>query len=534
MVQKSTSRLLGANLRMVLQKCTTNRFTSFLSGIVVTFFLQSSTATILLSSSFAKNNYLTLPMALAIVIGADLSTTLIAQILTFDLSWLSPAFMIIGHILHSNFSDRGYLKRLAAIFIGLSLMLLSLAMIRESMQPLVHSETLPYILKPLQYDPILALLIGAFITWLMHSSLAAVLLFSSIALSGAVPLELGLYLILGANLGGAFIAFILMIQDVPAARRIPLGNLMMRLATVAIVFFLINDISAYLKTFGDDPARMLVHFHTGFNLFLAILFLPLVRPVAKLCKKIFPDNAAKTEPGAPMFLDEKALDTPVIALAGAARETLRMAEHVETMLLKTISTFKHNDTTLIDSIRREDDVVDKIYENIKFFIAKLSREALDTGEADRCMQIITFSTNLEYAGDIIEKNLMDLAQKKTKKNEHFSPEGMAEIENFHKIVLENMQLAQNIFMLQDPELARSLVQKKQNVRDAVQKSSDQHFQRLSEGKVSSIATSALHLDIIRDYRRINTYMTAVAYSILDKKNPAMPSEDRAIMQESPA
>lgn len=517
MVRRSFVRGFGAQLKHVLSLGTKNRISSFFSGIFVTFFLQSSTATILLISSFAKSGLISSFAALAFVIGADVSTTLVARLLVLDLSLLSPLLLIAGYVVYKD-NAAGQRNQYARIFIGLGLMLLSLSLLRQAVGPLKTSEVLPYILAPLDHDPLIAILIAATIAWIMHSSLATVLFFATLATGGMIDPELALYLVMGANLGGAIIPYALMLKENSSAvRRITIGNLIMRITIILLLLPFADLIVVYMSMLDAGPDIAVINAHIGFNILLALVFIPLVRILSEVCKRIVPDRIDRDSPETPVFLDDKALDTPVIALAGAARETLRMAEFVESMLEQAIETFRKNDPKLVQKIRDQDDVVDKIYENIKLYMTHLSRESMGTAEANRYIQILTFSTNLEYVGDIIDKNLMELAEKKIKKNENFSEEGMMEIEDFQKAVLENMQLAQNIFLLQDADLARQLVEEKKYMRKAMRKSSEKHFQRLSEGKSSSIATSSLHMDIIRDYRRINTYMTAVAYNILEQE-----------------
>lgn len=499
----------------------------------MTFFLQSSTATLLLISSFAKSGLITTFAALAVVIGADLSTTLIARLLVLDLSLLSPILIVTGYLCYK---DRGSdtRKQISNIFIGLGLMLLALSLLRESIEPLTHSQTLPYILAPLQTDPVIAIAFAALITWIMHSSLAAVLFFASLSTSAEVSTELGIYLILGANLGGAIIPYALMAREQNAnVRRITVGNLVMRSSIILLILPFANLVELIFDAYEMPSDIGLINLHIAFNVLLAILFIPLVGPLALLCKKIVPERANDESPDTPVFLDDKAKDTPIIALAGAARETLRMAEFVEQMLEDTIQTFQKNDSKLIKKIKETDNIVDKIYNNIKLYMTHLHKDEMDAQEANRYVQILTFSTNLEYVGDIIDKSLMELAEKKIKKHDNFSPEGAQEIQDFHKIVLDNMKLAQNIFLLQDAALASQLVDGKKSVRKAVRKSSEKHFERLTEGRASSLATSSLHLDIIRDYRRINTYMTAIAYNIIeqDKKQEKKKKKKQQALQE---
>ncbi|MCB1721905.1 MAG: Na/Pi cotransporter family protein [Alphaproteobacteria bacterium] len=516
MVKLGFTRAYGTSLHRALLYSTRNRFYACASGIGVTSLLQSSTATALLLISFVKKSTIPLTAALAVIIGADIATTLVAQILTLDLSWLSPALLILGvsgYLIHEHGGRKRHIFR---IVIGLGLMLLALALIKQASAPLTHSDTLPLILAPLEFDPITAILFSAILTWVMHSSLAAVLLFASLASNNIIDLELGTLLVLGANLGGGFIPFIATYKDGVIARRITFGNIIMRTAILALTFFFMDTALGVVEIINLDTARNLINLHMGFNLALAFLFLPNVQWITRLCERLLPEKTSLPPKAyTPLYLDNKALSTPVVALASAARETLRMAEMVQDMLEKTIEAFKQNDTTLAKAISEEDNTIDRLYYEIKLYMTKLTQEALDPKESDRYLQIITFATNLEHIGDIIDNSLMELAKKKIKKKERFSDKGWAEIKDFHRSVVENMRMAQTIFLSEDPSLARSLIEQKRIVSDAAKSSSALHFERLRSGLPETIATSSLHLDIIRDYRRINSYITSVAYAILE-------------------
>jgi phosphate:Na+ symporter len=516
MVKLGFTRAYGTSLRKTVLKGTSNRFLACMSGMGVTVLLQSSTATTLLLISFVKNSAVPLAAALAVIIGSDIATTLVAQILIFDISWLSPSLLIIGIVGHMMNEQGGRKRHLFRACIGLGIMLLSLSLIKQASAPLSTSETLPLILSPLESDPIMAILVSAVLTWVMHSSLAAVLFFATLATGGIIDLELGILVILGANLGGAFIAFGVTFKDGIEARRVTTGNIIMRCATVFLFLVFFEKTQTTLENTGLSDARNLVNLHTAFNVALAIIFLPTVSWLAKLCKVLIPSQTyEKKPPHEPLYLDEQALNTPVIALAGAARETMRMSEIVEDMLQKTIDAFKENNAGLAKDIRTQDDTVDILYTKIKLYLTRLTQEALDPKESDRYLQIMTFATNLEYIGDIIDKSLMEMAQKKIKHKERFSDQGWIEIKNFHAEVTHNMRTAQAIFLSEDPELAQQLIDQKKDIAGAAKASSALHFERLREGLPETIATSSLHLDIIRDYRRINSYITSVAYAILE-------------------
>ncbi len=487
-----------------------------MAGIGVTAILQSSTATTMICASFASKKMIGTAAGLAVIIGADVSTTLVAQVLTFDLSWLMPILLIAGVALHHFYEHKGRKRHVARAFIGLGLVLLSLSIIKESASPLSTSEVLPIILQPLEREPLLALIIAGLLTWLLHSSLAAILIIASFTSSELITMHLGLLLVLGANLGGAIIPYAMTIKMNACARRITTGNMIMRISCVLLV---LPFLDIFMKTFSDiniAASREIIHFHTLFNIFLACLFLPLITPLSKLCSKLVPykpSNADEEEK--PLYLDETALESPTIALAGAAHEVLRVSKIIEDMFIDSMTALQNEDRKVLERIKTSDKTVDKLHDHIKYYLTRVNEEALDPKESDRFLQILSFSTNLEYIGDIIESSLHELITTKIGLRTRFSDEGFKEIKDFHQTILKNMKVAQAIFMSEDPKLARQLVEGKATVRKAAQESSERHFQRLREGIPETKSTSALHTDIIRDYKRINSYITTIAYAILN-------------------
>lgn len=516
MVKNGFTRAYATSLQRIIANSTSNRLKAFIAGLGVTAILQSSTATTMICSSFASKKMIGTAAGLAVIIGADVSTTLVAQILTFDLSWLMPLLLITGVFMHHRYEHQGRKKHIARALIGLGLILLSLTIIKQSAAPLGTSETLPVILKPLEAEPLLALIVAGAITWVLHSSLAAVLIIASFTSSGLINFKLGLLLVLGANLGGAIIPYMMTLKMGARAKRITTGNVIMRVSCILMILPFLDFILTFFSEINIAQSREIIHFHTMFNVFLALVFLPLVLPLSKLCKKLVPhQEEQESDETKALYLDKSSVEAPTIALAGAAQETLRMAKIVEGMFNDSMIALKSDDPALVKNIREADEVVDKLHSQIKLYMTQVSAESLDPKESDRFLQILSFSTNLEHIGDIIEKSLSELITSKIKARNRFSDEGFQEISNFHKNILTNMKIAQAIFMSEDPTLARQLVEGKKSIRLAAQQSTEQHFKRLREGIPETISTSALHTDIIRDYRRINSYITTVAYSILE-------------------
>jgi phosphate:Na+ symporter len=514
MVRTGLTRAFGAALRRAIGACSRNRFTAFAGGLGLTGVLQSSTATALLLASFAGRGLITLSIALAVMLGANVGTTITAQVLSFDLNWVSP-LMIGAGVIGFLSSDQDKIRHLGRVAIGLGLMLLSLQLLEHAALPLRASETFVTVLKGLQDEYVLAALFATAATWFIHSSLSTVLLVMSFAASGIIEPELALALVVGANIGGAVAPYFDQSSTDIEARRVPLGNLITRAAVGALVLPFLVPIHHWLAIIDPTPARLLVNFHTAFSVLAAIIFMPLIDPLAALCRRLLPSRPQPDDPSRPRHLDATVLDTPAEALACAARETLNLGDRVSDMLRQTIVVFEKNDQRIAREVEQADNVVDKLYEAIKLYLIQVSRNELGEEEGRRYVEILSFTTNLEHIGDIIDKNLMELAGKKIKKRYMFSSEGMSELKAIHAHVLENVRLALNVFTTRDLSLARRLVAEKTAMREAETVAADSHYARLREGRPESMETSSIHLDVIRDLKRINGHLTSVAYPILE-------------------
>ena len=519
MVRTGIERAFGNNLRNFLSYATQDKLKAAATGLGVAAALQSSTATALLVISCVSNGLLQTAPALAIMLGADVGSTIVVQVLSFDLHWLSPVLLLIGVSLFLSTSKRKP-RQLGRIIVGLGLMLLSLQLIVTSSEPLRDSSTLATVIAALDKEPLLALLVAALLTWLAHSSVAIVLLIMSLVSIGIVPLALGFALVLGANIGSGLIPLLLTLRQTPTTRRIPLGNFLFRLTGALLVLLIVELVTPLLTAMGSDAARQIANFHTFFNLALAIFFLPFTESVARLTEKWLPElpteEDALTALQNPSHLNPDLLDKPHLALTCATREVLRMADRVEAMLRNTLDAFRpgYADKEQLIRLGSIDDEVDKMNKALKLYLTELSRNELSQADSQRCMEITTFTIKLEYIGDIIEKNLLTLARKKLKSKQDFSEQGWQELTGMHTRVVENMQLALNVFVSSDIESARQLIEAKEEFRDLEFRNNKRHLARLRAGQIASIETSAVHLDIMRDLKQINSHLASVAYPIL--------------------
>jgi phosphate:Na+ symporter len=514
MVRTGLTRAFGASLRRAIGVCSKNRFTAFAGGLGLTGLLQSSTATALLLASFAGRGLISLPIALAVMLGANVGTTLTSQVLSFNLSWLSP-LMIAAGVISFLSTEQDKPRHLGRVAIGLGLMLLSLQLLTSGTEPLRSAPSFVAALAGMQDEYVIAVLFGALATWVVHSSLSTVLLVMSFAASGIVHPPLALSLVIGANIGGALAPYMDQSSTNPPARRVPLANLITRVVIGLAFLPFLGPVVHWLSLIDPAPARLAVNFHSLFSLVAAVVFMPLIDPMAALARRLLPDRPTTDDLGQPRHLDPNVLDTPAEALGCAMRETLYLGDRVSDMLRQTMEVFEKNDQKGVRAIEAADNTVDHLYEAIKLYLVQVSRTELGEDEGRRYIEILTFTTNLEHIGDIIDKNLMELAAKKIKNRLTFSAEGMSELKAFHARVSENLRLSLNVFTTRDLSLARRLVAEKTAMREVEAKASDSHFARLREGRPESMETSTIHIDVIRDLKRINGHLTSVAYPILE-------------------
>jgi phosphate:Na+ symporter len=515
MVHSGILRAFGSDLRLLLARALNNRFAAFAAGLGLTALLQSSTATALITSSFSAEGLVSLVPALAIMLGANLGTTLIVQVLSFNIAAAAPVLFIIG-LLAFRTGARSRIKDLGRVAIGLGLMLLALHILLDTLAPAENAPGMRVFMNAITGDPVLCVLLGALVTWLVHSSVATVLLIMSLAYAQFLTPYAALALVLGANLGSAINPLLEGARrDNPASYRLPLGNLLNRAVGLLIVLPLLQPISEAMVAWQPDLAKMTAAFHIAFNAGTAILFIGLLDTLARLLKRLLPNRVANADPSRPRYLDDSALETPSLALADAARETLHMGDLVEVMLRKVMAALMTNDRTLVDQVSRMDNNVDSLDEAIKLYVTKLTRGSLDEREGRRAMEIISFAINLEHIGDIIDKNLSELATKKIKRRFQFSPEGAEELSAFHKRTMDSLRIAFGVFMSGDVGEARKLLAEKALLRNAELAATERHLDRLREGRPESIETTSLHLDVLRDLRRIHSHICSVAYPVLD-------------------
>lgn len=517
MVRTGVERAHGTRLKAALRGARGGTAQMALVGMVLAVVLQSSTAVGVLASGFVTSGILTVSTGIAALLGADLGSALVVKILSFDLSGLIPLLLLVGGTMFLKFEART-VRQTGRIVLGIAFVLLSLQMVGQATEPLRDSSLLPGLVGYLRGDPLTAFLVAAIIAWIVHSSVATMLLLVTFAGSGMLPLEVAVPMVLGANLGGGIIAVWLTRGMEVEARRIPLGNLIFRGVAASSMLIVTQTIELPIILLGSTEPVQLVNFHLVFNFVLVLLGLPLVRPMERLARLLLPDPSVKTgsDEIAPIVstLKNAPVDNPTVALASTKRELLRMGETVAAMYRPVMELMDGGNLEKIARVRALDEQVNRKHTDIKLFIAELKRGELSESDAKLGADLTDFSINLEHIGDIIAKSLLTLAESRAQQNLRFSPEGWLEMCNLHSRVEANMQLALNVLISGDVESARQLVKEKEIMRKLARDSHDRHLERLRNSQSASIDTSDIHLEAVRAIKEINSLLVTVAYPIL--------------------
>ena len=543
-VRTGILRLYGGDLRRVLRRSVgRNRVAAFAAGVAVTGLIQSSTATALIVAAFAGQGLIGTAAALAVMLGADVGTSLVTVVLSFDLSWLAPLLIFVGVVLFLSRQSTPT-GRFGRVLIGLGLIIFALQWIRVAAKPIVEAAGVKVIFASLTGDILLDMLVAAVATILCYSSLAVVLLVATLSSLGLIGLPVAFGLVLGANLGSGALGMLSTLRSPPEARRVTLGNFLFKLIGCVVAIPLVAPVAAFINRMGLADAHEVVMFHFAFNIAIAVLFIAWTESIARVAERLLPARPIETDPSKPRHLDPSALDTPALAIANAAREAIRIGDIVEQMLTGMLTVLKTNDRVLSRRLRAMDDHVDSLYTAVKLYLTQISREALEEREGRRWTDIVSFTINLEQVGDIVERILSDIEDKKLDKGRNFSEAGMTEICDLHARLVANLRLGMSVFLNGDLKSAQELLAQKVLFRDLERAYADSHLGRLAGNTVESIETSSLHLDLISDMKRINSHVCSIAYPILEEAGvlaptrlkepePANPRKRRAWAKDKP-
>ncbi|MPQ65033.1 MULTISPECIES: Na/Pi cotransporter family protein [unclassified Pseudomonas] len=524
-VRTGILRVYGSHLRHVIGRNMSKRPLAFVAGILVTAMVQSSNATAMLVTSFVGQGLMTLTPALAVMLGADVGTALMARVLTFDLSWLSPLLIFLGVIffLSRKQTRAGQLGRVG---IGLGLIILALQLIVEAAAPITHAQGVKVMFASLTGDILLDALVGALFAMVSYSSLAAVLLTATLAGADVISLPVAIGLVIGANIGSGVLAFLGTSMQNAAGRQVALGSLLYKLIGLLLIIPALTPLAHWLDGLEYSPQEIVIGFHLLYNTARCVLLLPSIGPMARVCAWLLPERPEVNGKAKPRHLDPAALDTPSLALSNAVRETLRIGDLIDSMLDAMLNVLNGKQTAVAIEIRRLCDDVEVLCSAVKLYLAQMPREDLGEQDSRRWAEIIELAVNLKLAADLIEQMLRKVQRQKTSQRRSFSEDGLEELAGLHRQLIDNLRLGLTVFLGADPQTARQLLREKRRFRAQERRLAHAHVSRLQRGVVQSLETSSLHLELIADMKRLNSLFCGSAYAVLETaETGALASEE---------
>ena len=511
MVRTGVMRSYGNNLKRLARRSEGRVIPALTSGLVVAALLQSSTATVLIAASFAGQGLISIGTAFITMLGADVGTSVAVLIASQKLTTVAPFLLALGVFGFIGSKINKWQNVFRAIS-GLGLILFALSLIATTAGGLSELKQFTALLRIFENQPVFFVLLALILTYLSYSSLAIVLLSVSFLATGVIGLNEGLYLVLGANLGSGILPLISnwrgSIQELTPV----LANLIIRVICILAFYPFVDFVATFGLKFISIELLPAIY-HLSLNLIVAFIGIIFSKHIITLAEKLF-SNREEQKLDYPRFLELKKFSMPAVSLASAKREALHMAEISQKMVVSSLAVLRDNNLTLRHEIIKNEDIVDSLFDSIKLYIARILQEELTPTETQKALNILNFTTNMEHIGDIVNNSLMDISGKKIDKHIQFSKEGLSEIISIHEVVCSNYDLAINTFVSDDCELAKVLYEKKQELHKLEKRSVSKHLQRIGKGISDSLETSSMHIDVIRDYKRVNSLLSSVAYPIL--------------------
>lgn len=529
MVRTGIERAFGSSFKRVVTE-NRSRLSAGATGLVLAIILQSSAAVALLVAGFSATGAISFGVGLSVVLGADLGSALLIQVFSFDLAWLVPVLLAVGGGLFVKSVQRK-LRQAGRIILGIAFILISLRFLRETMDPIRDSTFLPVIADYLTSDFLTAFIVGALLAFLMHSSVAVILMCVTLVSIGAIPVAAGVSLVLGANLGSAIIPVWLSRGMKNGARRVPVANLVVRGSGALLALIAINKFGLLQYIGSDASAQTLINTHILFNTVL-LLVLILAHRLEGPFVKLLPDDPHTVEAQSPLYktaLDEAVLDKPHLAITNLKREALRMIQLVETMILPVMDIYTKFDPDRARMVLAQDPFVNTALDDVRRYAAALHNTDLSKQDNKRVREITEYAIAVETAGDIVAKRMIPLAKEMSEKGIRFSPDGTSEIMNMHERTKANLLLASNLLVSDDLESARLLLEEKQEMARLERKSRKRHLKRLSEGVQISFDSSDIHLETVGALRDFNSHIASAAYPLLHRGGQLL--ETRLIEQD---
>ena len=525
----------GNQMRKILATLTKNRVIAMIVGAFVTMVIQSSSATTVMLVSFVQAQLMTYVQSIGIILGANIGTTITAQLVAFKLTDYALLMITVGFAL-TMFSKKDSLRHIGEALLGFGILFFGMKIMSDSMKPLRSFEPFIDMMKGLE-NPFFGLMIGAAFTALIQSSSAFTGIVIVLAQQGLLTLEAGIPLILGANIGTCVTAGLASIGTIREAKRVALAHVLFNIGGVVIFVWLIPPLAELVRSLSSvsglsgmeklaaETPRQIANAHTIFNISVGLIFLPFTGILAKQVYRILP-RTEETKGIKPALwdLDDSQIANPAIAIKLAQTEMLRMIKILSRMLDSCFYPFINNEPkqdevypqlSLIEGIEMREEKIDFLEEHVTNYLFQVSRGELDSSQAEEVFSLISMADNMESVGDIIDRNIVPLIHKKQALKEPFSKEGEEELVEFHTKVMKQMSRLNEAFSELNLEMAQKVLQKDIKYQNMEADYRQAHMERVQKEKTESVETHKVHLELMDMLKQINVYIGNIAKTITD-------------------
>ncbi|MEF9991424.1 MAG: Na/Pi cotransporter family protein [Paraclostridium sp.] len=507
----------GAKLKKIVELLTSNIFMGVAVGAFVTAIIQSSSATTVMVVGFVNAGIMNLTQAIGVIMGANIGTTITAQLVSFDLNGMAPVALGIGIILYL-FASKPKTKNIAEILIGFGILFTGMDFMKAAVEPLAEYKGFTDLLITFGDHPILGLLLGFGITAIVQSSSASMGMLIALASQGLIPLSAALPILYGQNIGTCVTSLISSVGASSNAKRAAVMHLIFNVLGTAVFLILLNKPVVNFVTNMDpgDVARQIANTHTLFNIISVIILLPFTKFIIKLAVKLVPDKEGEDdEHKAIKYLDDRMVETPSIAVASAVKETLRMGKKAKESLSYSIDAFIEKSQDKIDKTLKREKTVNELQKGILNYLLKLSKANLDGDSRDIVDSLFNTVNDIERIGDHAE-NIAELAQDIIDGDLKLSEQGTEEIKELYSKVIATYSYSLEAMKNYDVDLACKVIKMEEQV-DMMEKSCRANHMHRLNNNLCSIDSGVIFLDLISNLERVSDHAVNIAQQVIANK-----------------
>tara|TARA_B100001248_G_C27398266_1_gene467505 strand:- start:5162 stop:6787 length:1626 start_codon:yes stop_codon:yes gene_type:complete len=507
-VSSCLKEIMGNRVRDLLAKLSKSKPLSISVGILLTLLMQSSGAVTSLLVALGKARVTTLSQVMGVIIGSAIGSTITVQLISFNIAQIGLPVFTVAFFAYF-LAQKPIMKSITGILMGFGLVFFGLELMGIGAAKVKDVEWLSTMFIYLNENHIIAMVVSAVVTAMVHSSAVTVGLAMTLAASDVITAYDAIFWVFGANIGTTSTALMTAIGGNAIGRQVAWANVLFKAGTLCVVYFFASQLHDLVAWMGGAVPRQIANAHTLFNFFGAVLFYPFIELGARLLQQQIQPSKSEQEFG-PKYLDKSTVLSPIIALSEAKREVSRMSDIVHYMIVDSLKAFEDEDTELVKTINESDNRVDLLQREIKDYLIEM---ATDSDLAEQVRYTFSYVSDLETAADIVDRGLLELSRKKHNLKLQFSSEGWGEICELQLEVRHLADLSASCFQLHDANLAEQVIEQKKKISKMENRLRSSHFERLNQGLKESLNTSSIHLDVLADYRRIASVLSNHAYEV---------------------